>query len=172
MQALNYFPHISRPTRFPDNPDLGRPSLIDHLWTNFTPSSTSGIFYCGLSDHLPTFINITQKSIPNTKHKISFRIFNTPNNNLFTSELALVNWNDLLCLPNVNDNFEIFVDTINKLYNKCFPIKTKFISTKRLQNLWLTTGILNSIKHKCNLFKMYKIGAVTHNITINSTGTI
>lgn len=25
MQTLTYFPHISRPTRFPDGPDLGQP---------------------------------------------------------------------------------------------------------------------------------------------------
>ena len=27
MQALNYFPHISRPTSFPDSPALGQPTL-------------------------------------------------------------------------------------------------------------------------------------------------
>ena len=163
MQALSYFPHISRPTRFPDNPNLGRPSLLDHIWTNFTPSSSSGIFHCGMSDHLPIFINIIQQTTPNTKHKISFRIFNTSNHNHFTSELAQIKWNDVLCLPNTNDNFDLFLNTINRLYNKCYPIKTKYVSTKRLQNPWITTVILNSIKHKCNLFKMFKLGTVTHN---------
>lgn len=28
MQALYHFSHISRPTRFPDSPDLGHPSLL------------------------------------------------------------------------------------------------------------------------------------------------
>ena len=83
MQALSYFPHISRPTRFPDNPDLGQPSLLDHIWTNFTPTSSSGIIHCGLSDHLPMFINLTRQSIPISKHKISFRIHNTSNHNFF-----------------------------------------------------------------------------------------
>ena len=163
MQASNYFPHISRPTRFPDNPDLGQPSLLDHIWTNFTPSSSSGIIHCGLSDHLPIFLNIAQQPIPNCKHKISFRIHNTANHNAFTNELALVDWDNLLCLPNVNDNFDVFLNTINRLYNKCYPLKTKFISTKRLQNPWITNGILNSIKHKCHLFKMHKLGTISHN---------
>ena len=163
FQALNYFPHISRPTRFPDNPDLGQPSLIDHIWTNFTPSSSSGIIHCGLSDHLLIFINLTQQFIPYTKHKISFRIHNTANHNSFTNELALVDWENLLCLPSTNDNFEVFLNIINRLYNKCYPLKTKFISTKRLQNPWITNGILNSIKHKCNLFKMHKLGTISHN---------
>ena len=163
MQALNYFPHISRPTRFPDNPNLSQPSLLDHIWTNFTPSSSSGIIHCGLSDHLPTFINITQHTIPNSKHKISFRIHNAANHHAFNNELAAVDWDNLLCSPNVNENFDIFLNTINRLYNKCYPLKTKFISTKRLQNPWLTNGILTSIKHKCNLFKMHKQGLVSHN---------
>ena len=163
MQSLNYFPHISRPTRFPDNPDLGQPSLLDHIWTNFTPSSSSGIIHCGLSDHLPIFININQQPTPNTKHKISFRIHNTANHNAFTNELTLVDWDNLLNSPNANDNFDIFLNTINRLYNKCYPIKTKFISTKRLQNPWITNGILNSIKHKCNLFKMHKLGTISFN---------
>lgn len=44
MQTLNYFPHISRPTRFPDSPNLGQPSLLDHIWTNFTPPPPYQVF--------------------------------------------------------------------------------------------------------------------------------
>ena len=47
-------------------------------------------------------------------------------------------------------------------YNKSFPIKTKYVTVKRLHNAWLTSGILKSIKRKCNLFKMYKLGTVSH----------
>ena len=74
MQTLNYFPHISRPTRFPDSPNLGQPLLLDHIWTNFTPLSTSGILHCPISDHLPTFLNIGLMSDPCAKHKITYRV--------------------------------------------------------------------------------------------------
>ena len=67
MQSLNYFPHISRPTRFPDSPNLGQPSLLDHIWSNFTPPSSSGIIHCPLSDHLPVFLNITHLPTDCTK---------------------------------------------------------------------------------------------------------
>ena len=76
MQALNYFPHISRPTRFPDNPRLGQPSLLDHIWTNYTPLSISGIIRHPISDHLPIFLNISLMSNLSAKHKITFRISN------------------------------------------------------------------------------------------------
>ena len=33
MQSNNYFPQISRPTRFPDNNTTASPSLLDHIWT-------------------------------------------------------------------------------------------------------------------------------------------
>ena len=39
---------------------------------------------------------------------------------------------------------------------------TKFVSAKRLNNPWLTPGILNSIKYKSKLFKMYKLGIADH----------
>ena len=108
MQTLNYFPHISRPTRFPDSPELGQPSLLDQIWTNFTPPSLSGIFHYCISDHLPIFININQQTRPTTKHKINFRVFNTGNHNLFTNELRKINWEELLVLPDTNDNFDLF----------------------------------------------------------------
>lgn len=167
MQALNYFPHISRPTRFPDNPDLGQPSLLDQIWTNFTPPSSSGIIHFNLSDHLPIFINITLNFTLDYKHKITFRIFNGTNHNLFTNELSKVDWDEILSSHNTNENFNAFHDKINTLYNECFPIKTKFISTKRLQNPWISSGLLNSIKYKCTLFKNYKLGLVSHSFYKN-----
>ena len=162
MQTLNYFPHISRPTRFPDTPDLGQPSLLDQIWSNFTPPSFPGILHCCISDHLPIFININQQSKSNNRHEIKFRNFNANCHILFTNELRKINWEELLTMENTNDNFNLFHKKLYECYNKNFPIKSKYITEKRLNNAWLTSGILKSIKHKCNLFKMYKIGTVSH----------
>lgn len=162
MQAMNYFPHISRPTRFPDNPELSNPSLLDHVWTNFSPPSLSGILYFSISDHLPVFINLTKQSSLNNKHMITFRDFSKYNNDKFTHELHLINWEHLYHMTNANESFNYFIDTIVKLYNKCYPIKTKFVTYKRLQNPWLTRGLMNSIKHKFILFKQSKLGIITH----------
>ena len=161
MQSLNYFPHISRPTRFPDNPLLSQPSLLDHIWTNFLPFSLSGIIHIGLSDHLPIFINIPQSIDTDKKHEIRFRIFKNQNHTSFTNDLATLDWSNVLNFQHHNHNFDMFMDKINKLYNKHYPIKTKFISTNRLRKPWITSGILASIKHKCNLFKLSKLGLVS-----------
>ena len=41
-----------------------------------------------------------------------------------------------------------------------FPLKVKYISDKRLQKPWLSSGILKSIKTKANYFKLYKAGLI------------
>ena len=51
LQTINFFPHIARPTRFPDNINLGEPFLLDHVYTNFTNNFTSGILHFPISDH-------------------------------------------------------------------------------------------------------------------------
>lgn len=162
MQTMNYFPHISRPTRFPDNPQLGAPSLLDHVWTNFSPPSLSGILCYNISDHLPIFINIAKHSALNTRHRITFRDFSKNSHDKFTQELLQINWEELYHMTNANESFNYFIDIIIKLYNKCFPIKTKFVTEKRLQNPWLTRGLMNSIKHKFILFKQSKLGIISH----------
>ena len=67
LQTINFIPHISRPTRFPDGANLGEPSLLDHIYTNFNSNFTSGILHFPISDHLPIFINI---KIPQETKKI------------------------------------------------------------------------------------------------------
>lgn len=162
MQAMNYFPHISRPTRFPDNPQLSKPSLLDHVWTNFLPPSLPGILYDNISDHLPVFINVIKQSVFNRKYKITFRDFSNYNHDKFTHELHQVNWEDLYHMTSTNESFSYFINTIVKLYNKCYPVKTEFVTYKRLQKPWLTRGLMNSVKHKLVLFKQSKLGIMFH----------
>ena len=56
LQSIIFFPHISRPTRFPDNENLSEPSLLDHVYTNFNCKFSSGILHYPISDHLPIFM--------------------------------------------------------------------------------------------------------------------
>ena len=39
--------------------------------------------------------------------------------------------------------------------------KTKFVSEKRLRNPWISSAVIKSIKTKNNLYKDYKIGAIS-----------
>ena len=163
IQSLNFIPHIARPTRFPDSLNLSEPSLLDHIYTNFTKNFTSGIIHFPISDHLPIFLNIAIPPVNHKLHKITFRSITPQGEHLFSHKLNLLNWNHLLLSEDVNYNFDIFIDKIQTIYNQCFPLKTKYLSNKRLNNPWITKAVLNSIRLKNNLFKDYKIGAISEN---------
>lgn len=161
LQTLNFYPHISRPTRFPDSLNLSEPSLLDHIYTNFTRNFTSGIIHYPVSDHLPIFLHI---AIPYQLHqfrKITFRSFNQISKENFTSNISNIDWNITLTNNDLNSNFDIFLNKVNEIYNICFPLRSKTISEKRLNSPWITKEVINAIKTKNKLYKDSKIGVIS-----------
>ena len=75
MQNCRYLPLISRPTRFPEGRQNGVPSLLDHIYVNFAPPSTTGIIHYQITDHLPIFLNFVIPKIHQETYNIKFRIF-------------------------------------------------------------------------------------------------
>ena len=160
LQTINFLPHISKPTRFPDTLNLSEPSLLDHIYTNFNNNFTSGIMHYQISDHLPIFLNISIPPKSRNFHKIEFRLLNERNKQNFSNKISLIDWNDVLTINDVNGNFETFLSKIYQLYNESFPIVSKQISEKRLNSPWINQKILNAIKTKNKLYKDFKIGVV------------
>ena len=153
---------------------MSEPSLLDHIFTNFTSNSVSGIIHYPISDHLPIFHNICTPTKSHTLHKITFRSITKTNKQTFSNKINDVEWNDLLT-RDLNANFNKFLERIHKLYNECFPLQTKFISEKRLNSPWISQAVINSIRTKNNLYKDFKVGAVSENYykhyrnTLNNT---
>ena len=161
IQTLSFTPLIARPTRFPDSSDLGEPSLLDHIYINFNLSITSGIIHFPITDHLPIFVNISIPSECQKLHKREFRIITDEYKQLFKCKLNSISWQDFLSSRDININCDAFITKLQELYHESFPLKTKYISEKRLLNPWISQAVLNSIKFKNKLYKDYKIGAVT-----------
>ena len=176
MQSLNYIPLISRPTRFPEGDQAARPSLLDHIYTNFIHQSIAGIHHYHITDHLPIFLNLILPDKPSTTEKVQFRIFTRESKELFKREMINVTWEDFMREDNdANTNFDRFLAIFERLYNKHFPVTTKIISLKRKMNPWITTGLLNSIRHKNFLFKQLKLGLTSqleYNIYRNRTNAL
>ncbi len=122
LQSINFIPHISRPTRFPDSADLGQPSLVDHIFTNFNGNFNSGIIHFPISDHLPIFLNIKISTETKKLHQIQFRDLTQINKTKFSTQLKETNLVDLMTSQDVNHNFTCFIDKICNLYNECFPL--------------------------------------------------
>ena len=161
LQTFNYVPIITRATRFPQGQQMGVPSLLDHIFINFTPAAHSGIFHYDFSDHLPVYLNFYLPSPVDSTCTLRFRIFNQENEQKFTRKLALTLWEEILVEDDVDDNFGKFYSYFENMYNECFPVTTKRVPTKSLSKPWLSSGLKISIKTKNKMFKNLKLGLLT-----------
>ena len=161
MQTFNYLPLITRPTRFAEGNQIASPSLLDHIYVNFTSPLVAGILHHKITDHLPIYLHLNTPNISSTLHTINFRVFSEYSKQMFTRALTNVFWEELLIHENVNDNFDVFFQTFENLYDTHFPIKTKKVTHKRVSNPWITSGILTSIRNKNKIYKDMKLGLIT-----------
>ena len=162
MQSQNYFELVSRPTRFPINNEKGRPSLLDHIYCNFIDPCISGILTNPVSDHLPTFLLLpTFKPKPEVK-KIQFRLFDANSCHQFTRALCQISWEELLSCDSVDENFDIFYNTLYNIYNQFFQIKTKVLHSRMHFSPWMSSGLIKSVKEKNRLFKLYQLKIISY----------
>ena len=158
MRSYNFRPLITRPTRIDRNDTL---TLIDHMWTNCLNTSYAGIFLADITDHLPIYCSLQsliQERDNNQLLKIQFRDLSNRNKQNFTIKLTEVDWNELLDdISDVNAQTKKYMDCIDKIYNDCFPVKSKILGTKRLSSPWITNALLKSIQNKHRLYKRVKM---------------
>ena len=155
-----FLPLITRSTRFPSGGQHGSPSIIlDHVWYNRCNAVWSGILIYDVTDHLPTFIVLKDVLLPNsTLVRVKFRDKSVANIERFIQVCSELNFD--LSVTDVNINTKLFIETLDELYCRSFPVKVKYISCKRLSKPWLTSGLLKSIKNKSKYFKQFKLGLI------------
>lgn len=161
MQNFNYLPIITRPTRYPEGQQRAQPSLLDHIYINFTPPAISGILKFSITDHLPIFLTFLLPTSKISSHTIKFRIFKEDSRKKFTRELSHILWEEILTSPSVNTNFETFMEHFQRLYNSHFPVVTKCLSAKRLSHPWVTPSVISAIKSKNDALNNFKMGLVS-----------
>ena len=167
LRSLNFHSLINRPTRIDKrNNHL---SIIDHMWTNSELILDRGIFIADITDHFPVFCSL---SIPQASKlefiKIKFRDMNKANEDKFHNLLGNLDWENLIDESLDPHQSTLFFDTkIKNLFNSCFPIKTKLITTKLLNSPWLSSALLKSIKNKHVLYRRLTRRAFTPAALIN-----
>ena len=159
MFSHGFLPLITRSTRFPSGGQHGSPSILDHVWYNRCNAVWSGILIYDVTDHLPTFIVLKDVLLPNsTLVRVKFRDKSVANIERFIQVCSELNFD--LSVTDVNINTKLFIETLDELYCRSFPVKVKYISCKRLSKPWLTSGLLKSIKNKSKYFKQFKLGLI------------
>ena len=134
--------------------------MLDHVWYNRFNDYLSGILLLNSTDHEPTFLILKNLHIDSTELiKVTFRLHSEENINNFVSECSHLN----LQYPDndIHSNVAYFNNTINELYCKCFPLKTKYITQKRMNKPWLTSSLFEKIKLKSKFYKMSKLGTMS-----------
>ena len=95
------------------------------------------------------------------KQKVQFRPFKAENLDKLRNSLAMLDWDELNHISCPNARWKFFIDKIDETYCNCFRKKTKFISIKRINKLWLSPRLINLIKRKSEYFKLLKIGIIS-----------
>ena len=151
LYSLAFHPHINNPTRISCNSE----SLLDNVFSNVSDENFNGVLYYDISDHLPIFVICKQsKIIRNTQKYKTKLIRNETRNNIdsLNFDLAQEEWLDVLNQFDANNAYETFINKLLFYYNKNIPL-TSNKSRKRINNPWITKGILRSIKTRNRLYK-------------------
>ena len=91
--------------------------------------------------------------------KVQFRDHSSENLDNFVRRCGSIELN--FVGADVNYNMSLLYSVVNKLYCECCPVKTKYLSSKRLSKPWLSKAILLSIKTKSKNYKLFKLGFVS-----------
>ena len=73
----------------------------------------------------------------------------------FKTKLSETDWTDVLTAPCTSTEYSHFINIIDSLHNKCFPLFKVKINLIKDSKPWITSTLLNSIKRKNNLYKQY-----------------
>ena len=96
------------------------------------------------------------------KVKVTFRDHSRIYMERFKTDI--ISWNASFDLKVDTDEFcEKFCADLDGIYCRTFPLKTKFLSRKRLSKPWLSAALLTSIKNKSKYYKLSRIGHISRN---------
>ena len=163
MRSYHFYPVITKPTRFPSD-DRSQPSLLDLIFTNTLTIYNSGIIKYDITDHCPTFIHVPIENYSGSsgveKVEISFRLNNISCKENFSRSLGEFDWS-LIQSDDLDQYALNLTSSLDDLYCKSFPLKTKRISKQKCLNPWFSPEIRNLVNMKSTYFNLLRINAIT-----------
>jgi ASC-1-like (ASCH) protein len=171
LYTSSYIPLVLRPTRITQH----TATLIDNIFTNdieTIESSTNGLIFCDISDHLPIVHIRNSKNYHEKTSKTEFtckRIINDANVQSFTNTIKNISWENVLSENNSTESYNKFFNLFSTSYEKNFPLTKKVTKRKIHKNRspWMTSCIAKSVKQKNKLYKKYLQYPKGKNIKIN-----
>jgi len=158
FSSFSFVPLINGITRPTDNGG----SCIDHIYSNLTIDTVSGIFDSLITDHFPVFtVFCAPSNMPCIRKK--FRDHSQGCLKRLKREVKVVfeYLGDLL-YTDVSSSVDIVEKCLYSLYDSCCPERRKIVSVKCLSKPWLNNELLLDINRKHSLFRDYKRGIVSY----------
>ena len=139
MQSISFTPVITKATRFPPGDSRGAPSLLNQIWLN-SHKYVAGIIAFDNTDNCPVFIKLPLTSSVNNKIKLTIRAHKADCIAQFKNEVqSIITGVDFF--GDVERVTSKLMSDLHNTYNGCFPVRVKYVSQKRIQNQWITSGI-------------------------------
>ena len=161
MQSHHYIHVISDVTRRGNDHTIS--ALIYLIWTNQLINFNSGVIKTGVTDHHTTFIQIP--FVCNKKHtdkiKIHFRDCSANYHEIFQNNIENYNW-DSLKSHDVDTYTYNFINALNSIFQKSFPLKMKEVTVKYFNNPWHTPELKKLADARVKYHDLYRKGLVTH----------
>ena len=167
LHSLHFYNLISKPTRFSEI-ESHSPSLIDHIWLNSLDIVNFGLVSFDTLDHIPMFLQFPFLTSRNNTSgnddfiKITFRLNNDQNRELFKQKIEEFDW-DSLSTGNIHDYFSSFSRAFDNMYCSTFPLKTKLIPKRKANNPWFTPYLNELVKQKSTYFELFRLGVISKN---------
>jgi hypothetical protein len=154
MTSNSFRTITTKPTRITDNSS----TLIDHIWINdMSPSKIeSKIVITDITDHLPIFYIKYAETKAQGYTKVNYRPLT--DNNIAKFKDKIQNLDAVLSSYTTDskygaeDRTASYFEHLGKIYNECFPIKTKKIHNKTLSKPWINQELQRLINKKNRLF--------------------
>ena len=136
--------------------------MTGELFGRFLDLSRSGLFFTDISDHLPTFSIHFDTSFSASNETVFVRDVNQVNTTKFLSHLERIDWSQFATFDDPNNAYNSFFKQHSTAYDSCFPLKKNKASNYRLRKLWLSKGLLKSIRTKNKLYRQYLTNQSLH----------
>ena len=150
MFSMGLYPLITKPSRIASHSS----TLIDNIFTNdMQHANVSGIILNDLSDHFPVFTLYNYKVRKGGSDLASCRRVVSDNTiKLLNDELQAQTWEEVYSQKTVDSCYEIFVQKLNTLFEKCCPMNTKHANINNKNKPWITRGLANACKKKNRMY--------------------
>ena len=160
MHSYSLVNLINKPTWFPRGKQPGKPSLLDHFYTNKVNTVVNiGLSVCDISDHMPIVATIGIPSKKNIVQNLNpyIRDFRNLNSAKFNESLSHFTCSDTenidVCFYNLHNHFLNCV-------NNHIPLRKR---TKRELKFALKPWITNSMKKSINeRARLYRLSRIDH----------